>query len=422
MTSAVLSLIIMGICVILFVTEALPTSITAMLGCVLMVLFDVCSLSDVLNGFTSDTILLLFSISIVSEAMFVSGAATMIGKAVVRLSKNDERRLILISTAFSAILSAFLTNTAVIALMIAVCNGVVAVDKNMKMKNIALPVAIGTIFGGGITLVGCSGQLTATGILNELTGQSIEMFTMTPECIILSIVAILYVTFIGYPLGKKIWGNREETSTKMNMNMDLDAEIDKKKAYTVIGIFAIVILLFFTGWTEPGIAATIGAILCVATKIITHKQAYNGVDWNVTIWLSCCLGLARGLNVSGGSQLIADFFLDRFAGVSSPFLFFALMVLISMVLSQFIANLTTIVIILPPAILTATAMGLNPLTFAIGITIGAGFTYATPLANGFVGMTMSAGYKFTDYPKYGLLLSLITYILVVVLVPLFHPF
>lgn len=422
MTSAVLSLIIMGICVILFVTEALPTSITAMLGCVLMVLFDVCSLSDVLNGFTSDTILLLFSISIVSEAMFVSGAATMIGKAVVRLSKNDERRLILISTAFSAILSAFLTNTAVIALMIAVCNGVVAVDKNMKMKNIALPVAIGTIFGGGITLVGCSGQLTATGILNELTGQSIEMFTMTPECIILSIVAILYVTFIGYPLGKKIWGTREETSTKMNMNMDLDAEIDKKKAYTVIGIFAIVILLFFTGWTEPGIAATIGAILCVATKIITHKQAYNGVDWNVTIWLSCCLGLARGLNVSGGSQLIADFFLDRFAGVSSPFLFFALMVLISMVLSQFIANLTTIVIILPPAILTATAMGLNPLTFAIGITIGAGFTFATPLANGFVGMTMSAGYKFTDYPKYGLLLSLITYILVVVLVPLFHPF
>lgn len=421
MNNAVLSLIIMGICVVLFVTEMLPTSITAMLGCVLMVLFDVCSLSDVLNGFTSDTILLLFSISIVSEAMFVSGAAAMIGKAVVKFSGNDERRLILISTTFSAVLSAFLTNTAVIALMIAVCNGVVAVDKNMKMKNIALPVAIGTIFGGGITLVGCSGQLTATGILNELTGQSIEMFTMSGECIIMSIIAILYVTFIGYPMGKKIWGNRDENNSKMDMNMDLNANIDKKKAYTVIGIFALVIVLFFTGLTEPGIAATIGAILCVATKVITHKQAYSGVDWNVTIWLSCCLGLARGLNVSGGSQLIADFFLNMFSNVSSPFLFFAAMVLISMVLSQFIANLTTIVIMLPPAILTATAMGLNPLTFAIGITCGAGFTFATPLANGFVGMTMSAGYKFTDYLKYGWLLSLIAYIAIIVLVPLFHP-
>jgi Na+/H+ antiporter NhaD/arsenite permease-like protein len=69
MSTATISLIIMGICIVLFVTEWLPGATAAMLGCVAMVAFGVCSFSDILSGFGGMIVWLVFAMQIIGLAM-----------------------------------------------------------------------------------------------------------------------------------------------------------------------------------------------------------------------------------------------------------------------------------------------------------------------------------------------------------------
>ena len=77
--------------IVLFITEWLPSVVTGALGCLLMVLFHVCELSNAFSGFASSIIYLLFGAMIVGNAMFETGAAALIGRQVIRLSRDNER-------------------------------------------------------------------------------------------------------------------------------------------------------------------------------------------------------------------------------------------------------------------------------------------------------------------------------------------
>lgn len=422
MDPAIMSLIILTVCVILFVTETFPSATTAMLGCVAMVIFKVATLPQVLSGFSGDILLIVFGMQVIGLAMFSSGAAHMIGNIAIKLSANNERRYIFLSCLISAALSAFLSNMAIVAMMIAIAGSIVKISDNMRLKNLVLPAAIGAIYGGCITLVGSTPQLIATGLLEEAGSAGFSMFSLAYLGVPLTLIMLVYVTLIGYPMGKKIWGNDDRNALQGEMQLNSTDGKDNKKAYTVLGIFVIVLVLFFSNLVTTGTAAMIGALLCIISGSITQKEVFAKMDWNVIIWLCSTLGLGNAVNAAGGGNLIADAFLNLFGANASPYILLAAIVFLVMLLSNFMANTTAVVIILPPVLFMVNAMGLNPYPFAYAITFGASLTFALPLANGFVGLSMSAGYKFTDLPKYGLLLSVISYFVIVIFTPMIFPF
>ena len=97
MSSGIVGLLILLLCIVLFITEWLPSVVTGALGCLLMVLFHVCELSNAFSGFASSIIYLLFGAMIVGNAMFETGAAALIGRQVIRLSRDNERLFLFIS-------------------------------------------------------------------------------------------------------------------------------------------------------------------------------------------------------------------------------------------------------------------------------------------------------------------------------------
>ena len=120
MNTAIISAVIMAAVVALFVLDRFPGSAVAAAGLVAMIAFGVCDVKDALSGFSSDIFLLLLGMQLLGSAMFTSGAAATIGKAAIRLSGGRERRFLLIACVIAALLSAFLSNTAVIAMMFSV--------------------------------------------------------------------------------------------------------------------------------------------------------------------------------------------------------------------------------------------------------------------------------------------------------------
>ena len=133
--------------------------------------------------------------------------------------------------------------------------------------------------------------------------------------------------------------------------------------------------------------------------------------------LAGCLGLGRALEAAGGTELISQGFQYVVGSELSPFVLFCILVFLVQFTSEFMSNSTAILIVIPIVLSIAPQFQLNTYTFALGITLASGIPSSCPLASSTMGMSMSAGYRFNDYFKYGFPLSLIMYLIIIALVP-----
>ena len=430
MTSAVISLIILVVCIILFVTRIIPNAATAVLGCALFVVTGVCDIKDAFSGFANSTVLLMFGMMVVGIAMQETGIAEIIGKSVTKLSKKNERLFMLIAGLTSAALSTFLSNTAVIAIFLPIIESVAKTDKKMNRMNLTLPVTLGAMFGGVCTLVGSTPQLTANGILLEMTKDTtsleLGMFDYTLPGLILVASYILYIEFIGPKLAKKIWGEREtiteETESTTEEQIPKETKVNKVKVIIMAVIFVATIVFFIGGWISTALTAVIAALLCIITGCVKQKDVIKKMDWSVVFVLAGCLGIATGITKGGAGKLIGETLSSLFGEGVPVIIIFAVFVTLTMVISNFITNSTAVTIMLPIAISLCLVNGYNPLTFTLGIVFAANLTFSTPLANAQTAMTLVAGYKFSDYIRYTWPLALIILVEIIAFVPLFFPF
>lgn len=426
MTPEIISLIILVLCIVLFVTRIIPNAATAVLGCLLFVLTGVCDLKDAFSGFSNSVVILMFGMMVVGLAMQETGIAKFIGQKVTSLSRRKERIFILVAGLTSAVLSTFLSNTAVIAIFLPIIESVARADKKMNRLNLTLPVTLGAMFGGACTLVGSTPQLTANGILSEMTGMEIGMFDYTLVGAILTAGYLLYAVLLGPKLAKRIWGNREVTEGAEAEAIDAPetekVELDKKKAIIMAIIFVATIVSFIGAWISTALTAVIAALLCIITGCVKQKTIIKKMDWSVVFVLAGCLGIASGITKGGAGDLIGNALSSVLGNGVPVFIIFAIFVVVTMIVSNFITNSTAVVILLPIALSLCIANGYSPIPFTLGIVYAANLTYSTPLANAQTAMTLVAGYKFSDYIRYTWPLVLIVLTSILVFVPLVFPF
>lgn len=413
----IISLIIFAFCIVLFVWDKLPMATTAILGCALMVIFGVCDFKTAFGQFSSSTVILTIGVMVIGAAISESGLAAAIGNWIVRISKGSEAKLIIGTYLVSAAMSAFLTNSAVLAIFIPIIMGLSLASKDIKSKNLIMPIAFGCVIGGASTLVGSTQQMTAQGLLEDAGAQMFHTFDFTPVGGIIVLLGLLYCLFIGRRLGEKIWGNRPEEEYELKPD---EKNYSKPKMIIMACIFIATVVLYITEWLPLAITSTSAAVLCIITGCITQKKAVSSVNWNIVGRLAGCLGLAKALEAAGGTKIIADTFAKMVGTNLSPYLLFAILVLLVLVVSEFVSNSTAILIVLPIVLAIASELGLNPYSFALGITLASGICVSNPLASSTLGMSMTVGYKFNDYFKYGFLMDVISYATIIVLVPLFY--
>lgn len=419
MSQAVLSLIIFGLFILIFIWDKLPMATSAILGCVVMVVLGLSDFGTAFGQFASSTVILLVGVMVVGSALAETGVAAAFGRIMTRYSRNNERIIILIAYSLACVLSAFLTNATVLAIFMPIIIGMDTDDGKINHRNIVLPVLIATAMGGIATLVGSSQQLTANGLIEEM-GYNMKVFDMTPVGIIFSIVGLLYCLFIGYPLGKKIWGSRDRYEG-CEIAAAKEVVVDKRKFYTMIVITVLMVISYVAALVSPVVTAVAAALLCIITGCISQKEAVIRMNWNIVGRLGACLGLAKVISSTGGIDLITGFVSNVLGDGVSPFVLFAAMVAIIQLLSLVISNSTAILVALPIVLSMSAVLNLNPMPFAMGAAYASSMGICCPLSGSTNQMSMAAGYKFKDYFKYGVLLDVICYFIIIIFVPLFFP-
>ncbi len=418
MSEEVVALLIFVVCIILFIIDKLPMATTAFLGCALMVIFGVCDFSTAFGQMASSTVVLTIGVMIIGAAIGESGLANTIGSKIIALSGNSEKKLLVGVYIVSALMSAFLTNSAVLAIFIPIIMGLASTG-NVKAKNLIMPIAIACVLGGASTLVGSTQQMTAQGLLEGLGGRTFNTFDFTPIGGGIALIGLLYCLFIGYNRGEKIWGNNNSADNYDEAAFAVDTtKFSKSKQIFMICIFLFTIVFYITEWLPLAVTSTVAALLCIITGCISQKSAISKVNWNIVGRLAGCLGMAKALEVSGATDLVSGWFMQAVGSWITPYLLFCIIVLLTQVTSEFITNSTALIMVLPIVFSIAPVMGLDTYTYALGATLASAMTLSNPLSSSTLGMSMVAGFKMKDYFKYSFPLDVISYFVIIIFVPL----
>ena len=424
MDIALLSVIIFIVIIVLFVSDRLPMATTAILGCALMVILGVSEFKTAFGQFASSTVILTIGVMIIGEAISETGLADVIGAWIVKVSSGSEVKLIIGTYFVSAAMSAFLTNSAVLAMFIPIITSLSKVNKSLKAKTLIMPIAYGCVIGGASTLVGSTQQMTTQGLLVEAGQRAFKTFDFLPVAGVILIIGALYVILIGRHRGEKIWGDREDDADALDAFSASAAttavQPSKPKMIIVAVIFAATVVLYITEWLPLAVTSTTAALLCIITGCITQQKAILCVNWNIVGRLGGCLGIGKCLEAAGGTELMADWFRTLVGPAASPFILFCILVFLVQFSSEFMSNSTAIMIVIPILLAVAPDMGLNVYAYALGITIASGVPLSSPLASSTMGMSMVAGYRTRDYFKYSFPMDVLSYLTVIIMVPLIY--
>jgi len=412
------------ICIVYIIaclTNKFNPSILAIIACIFITIFDDYTMADMMSGFTNDVILIVFGTDIFAVAFIRSGIVDLISRALLKISNNNERRLILLISIFSAAISSMLNNQVVSVIVIVICFSIARENRNMKLMNMTLPAVLASIIGGQLTLIGAPATLIASSMLETSIGQGFSMFEFTLLVMPALVFSLLFIHFKGYKIGEGLWDDREQRIDNYEIVSKLPDTKGKRKDMQVTVLAAVVMLfLFFSHLTSVGVAALIGGLICVLGGAVSCKDAYRNVTWDIIIWLACNISLVTALQNSGVVEYALKWLLGKTTWDVPFILIVVVIALVTLVISNFIANTTTVIIMIPIAISVADIYGANANAIAVLVCMMAGLAFLTPLSSGFLAMTMKAGYTYSDYFRYGLPLELICVVIITILIPVFY--
>lgn len=429
MAPDILGTIILAFILLLFITQWVPPTATAILSLILFSATGAASFETCISGFSNNIIIMLFGVLIVGQAMLESGLATLIGRACLRLSKGHERRFLLYMMLAIAMLSMFIDNTTTVAIMLPImASAVAASNGKMRFMNLVMPATLSAMVGGACLMIGCTVNLTGQSILTAYTDFAFSMTDFTIANLPVLVLVIVYCLTIGYKLAGRIWGDEEhralETSTvDRYVNGSSDQPVtDKRKCITMVVILGIMICLFLFTDLSLGLSASVAAMLCILFRLVNLKAALPRLDWDIIISLACTLGLAAALQECGFCELISGAFISAFGLGMSPLVIMVFTLVLSSIMSQFIGN-STVVLVLGAAILPiVTGLGYDPTAVTMALIMGSSFAWMTPIAGACIGISFSSGYCFTDYAKYGGVMTVLMWVVAAVWLPIVFPF
>jgi di/tricarboxylate transporter len=218
---------------------------------------------------------------------------------------------------------------------------------------------------------------------------------------------------------------RLQSETRDLVVLNLPKEFDEflpaaHRAPYAVFTLVVVIVLMATGVVENVQAALIGCLMLGLFRCIDLDQAYRAIQWKSLIMIVGMMPFALALERTGGVDLAADA-LVGVIGDAGPHAILALLFTVTVLLGLFIVNTANAVLMIPIALAVADELGASPYPFAMIVALAASAAFMTPISPINTLVATAGSYRFADFVRIGLPLTLLVMAVSVVLVPVLLP-
>ncbi len=188
--------IILGVALLLFFTGWMRMDIVALLVLSTLAFSGIITPHEALAGFSNPAVVTVWAMFILSAALYQTGVARIIGRQVIRLAGPGEARLIALIMLSAGLMSAFMNNVGVVALMLPVVMDM-ARARNISPSRLLMPLAFGAMLGGLTTLIGTPPNLLISYALEDNELQPFRLFDYTPIGFSALLGGILFMVLVG---------------------------------------------------------------------------------------------------------------------------------------------------------------------------------------------------------------------------------
>lgn len=399
---------------VLWLTEALHVTVTALLVPLLAIALDLVSTKQALVAFADPTIFLFFGGFSLATALHIQKLDKMIANKIMALARGNLFIAIIYLFLITAFLSMWMSNTATAAMMLPLAMGILSQLDHEKEHNtyvfVLLGIAYSASIGGMGTLVGSPPNAIVASNLH-LTFADWLWYGLPIMIILLPLmIGTLYIIF-----KPKLHINFEQSFERIEMN--------SVRVLTLVIFVVIALTWVFSGQINPLISGLLGlqkniasfdsvvallaAIVICSTGIASWKQIQESTDWGVLMLFGGGLTLSAVLKDSGASKILADSIVFMIEG--QHFYLIGLLVATFIIfLTEFTSNTASAALLVPIFIYIAQSLGMPEIGLALIIGLGASCAFMLPVATPPNAIVFGSGQvKQSEMVKAGFVLNLV---------------
>jgi di/tricarboxylate transporter len=190
------TLVILGIAILLFVTERLRVDVVALLVLVALAITGLVTPTEALSGFSNLAVVTVWAVLILSGGLARTGVASLLGRQVLRLGGTGEVRLLVIIMLTVGVLSGFMNDIGVAALFLPVVIDI-ARRVGLPPSKLLIPLAFATLLGGLNTLIGTPPNILVSEALRDAGLRPFQMFDYSPVGVAVMLSGVAFMALIG---------------------------------------------------------------------------------------------------------------------------------------------------------------------------------------------------------------------------------
>ncbi|HWV11408.1 MAG TPA: SLC13 family permease [Pseudomonas sp.] len=194
-----------------------------------------------------------------------------------------------------------------------------------------------------------------------------------------------------------------------------------RQATLALSTMLLAVIVTALGLLSAAVAFSLGVLVFMVMRVVPLRSIYQAIDWPVIVLLGAMIPVAGAMSSTGAADLLARVLMDTIAQ-GHPVIVLALLLVVTMTLSDFMNNAATAAVMCPIALSAASQLGVNPDALLMAVAIGASCSFLTPIGHQNNTLILTpGGFRFGDYWQLGLPLEIIVALISVPLLLLVWP-
>lgn len=413
----------MGICGGLFLTEAVPLPMTAMIIGFYQVVMGIGTYRDVPRTFMDDAVIFIMGVLMMGAMLVKYNIHNKLAMYMLRISGTRIDRVVLGTVAFCALSAGFITEHATVTIMLPIGVAIVSLSGGIKKvpnlgKLMMLAIAYGVIIGGVFTPSGGARNALMLSYLNSL-GVSMGYGQWILMAFPFTMLMIFFVTYWLLRLFKPEVNDLEEVLERIQHEIDAGGPMSVQAKLALVIFIAVVIgwVLFSTQFGVGNIAM-MGIVAAAILGLVDWNYLQQKTQWGVVLLYAGAISMGKMLVATGAATWLATQLLAAASvafGITKGLPLLAVTTAITAFTTNTMADGPTVAFLGPVFIQAAELADTSPLAIGVATSLGSAFSYLLIIATPANAIVYGLGFlKASDFLKAGGFLFILSFFIVVV--------